>query len=690
MQTQHNSQCGGEHTVIVHADKKLIEVQSPYCRVTHDIRRGGAISALRLTHAGPTNLFLNPIGMGIGFTGDPNRFDHAADVKHTIDPSVDGIRLTFDYSPSDASGKTCGVRFRVIYSHESGYIRMRQELTFPASRPTVAWIILQHWTLHPSLCHYGLRVGAPDDHTPFPKSMGLCQWGHFSPGCAAEPLLESRHVPRYVCFADPGRCGLEWFQGSDLAQWNYQLTGRPGTGSLCISPAANPQAISLIVCPLDLSVGGGGIPLAGRQVFDSFIGIPRLSGKANRLFLHEGFNRGKWPTPAEIATQAERGIDTVHFHHDGDYTNDGIFWRDGVYPPFGPDDMREFDRVIADYHRHKVRVTTYFSNKELHPSTEAFKCHGREWARIPGDRGDLISNQFGNDVFGVQMCLRSGWREFFKKYVDQVLSHHDLDGIYYDWNIPLYCHNAHTPDGSPTPGGIGVQADSPLGHWDVEELLDVMQWTRRRVGPDGLVIIHNSMTPMAAMENFADYVIGMEFGYQKMSLGVPALTDLPLEMNFMGARPRGIISYGCLDPSASDNVRRQWLIRCLLTGATPWSADKLTLELFAPLAGRDLSRYRFFDWRSEAVVSSTPAVAPVSYGRRQDALVLAVNLTSDRARTALLRIDAAGLGLANSPKVLLEVNGKRGIVNRDMLLNPGVRLTVPPNGVRCLSIKVKP
>jgi hypothetical protein len=688
MQSQFKPLRGGEHTVGVQAESKIIKVTSPYCRVTHDLNRGGAISALKLTHAGPPNLFLNPIGMGIGFTGDPNRFDQAAHVKYAIQPSAEGIRLTFDYSPSDATGKTCGVRFRVIYSHESGFIRIRQELIFPASRPSVAWIILQQWTLDPSLCHYGLRVGAPDDHSPFPNSMGICQWGRFSPGCAAEPVLENRHVPRYVCFADPGHYGIEWFQGSDLAQWNYQLTGRTGTGSLCIAPHGDPQAVSLIICPLDLSVGGGGIPLSGRQVFDSFIGIPRLSGKANRLFLHEGFNRSKWPTADEIATQAERGIDTVHFHHDGDVANDGLFWRDGVYPPFDPKDMREFDRVIADYHRHKVRVTTYFSNKELHPSTEAFKRQGREWARIPGDRGDLITNRFGNDVFGVQMCLRSGWRNFFKEYIDQVLSHHDLDGIYYDWNVPLYCHNSHQPDGHPTPGGLGVQADSPLGHWDVEELLDVMQWTRRRVGPDGLVIIHNSMTPMAAMENFADYVIGMEFGYQKMTQGVPALPDLPLEMNFMGARPRGIISYGCLAPTASDHVKRQWRIRCLLSGATPWCADSMTLDLFAPLAGRDLSRYRFFDWRSQAVVSSTPWIQPVSYVRRQEALILAANLTGDRSRSALLRLDMSQLGLARAPKLHLEFNGKQKIVSRAALLNPGVRVTVPPDSVKVLSIRV--
>ena len=41
--------------------------------------------------------------------------------------------------------------------------------------------------------------------------------------------------------------------------------------------------------------------------------------------------------------------------NDGDSFRDGHFWRDGSYPPCEPDDMQEYDRVIADCHRHGIR-----------------------------------------------------------------------------------------------------------------------------------------------------------------------------------------------------------------------------------------------------------------------------------------------------------------------------------------------
>ena len=78
--------------------------------------------------------------------------------------------------------------------------------------------------------------------------------------------------------------------------------------------------------------------------------------------------------PSQIQRWAESGIQTVHCHNDGDYYEDGLFWRDGAYPPYP--DMDKYDKVIADCHAAGIRVATYFSNKELHPSTPEFQEHG--------------------------------------------------------------------------------------------------------------------------------------------------------------------------------------------------------------------------------------------------------------------------------------------------------------------------
>ena len=152
-----------------------------------------------------------------------------------------------------------------------------------------------------------------------------------------------------------------------------------------------------------------------------------------------------------------------------------------------------------------------------------------------------------------------------KHSIDRVLTNHPLNGVYYDWNVALLCSNPlHEANRDPNAPA--------LGHWDMDELLDLMEWTRRRVGPDGLVIVHNTTTPMFALENFADYVVATEWGYEKWTDRAPDLQSVPLESSLAGAVPRGVISYGVLDSNAPRRLHRLFAIEALLCGVTPWPA----------------------------------------------------------------------------------------------------------------------
>jgi len=74
--------------------------------------------------------------------------------------------------------------------------------------------------------------------------------------------------------------------------------------------------------------------------------------------------------------------------------------------------MDKYDKVIAGCHKAGIRVATYFSNKELHPSTPQFQQHGIEWGRMDR-KGGLQHNSSGpKSEFGAQMCLRSGWLDY--------------------------------------------------------------------------------------------------------------------------------------------------------------------------------------------------------------------------------------------------------------------------------------
>lgn len=678
--------------VIEDGESGVIVVRNRFYEVAHSLKHGGAVCSIRLLHAGGENLLTGvPCGGELAVAGAAKSFAPGAatqvEVRRGPEPT-----LVFRTPLTDADGRDCGVVLTVSYEHRWGHVRVRQTLEFPDAGLEVRRLLLHRWVLTPELTHVAIRPNACLDGAASPHyATGDCHMGRFAPGSGFNRAYQSRFVPRYVGFATPGRQGLEWFVGSDLAQWDYQLTGAPGRGSLRIEPRTAPPAVVMSVCALDLPMGG--VKVRGRQTFDSTIGIPVISGRAHTPFLNKSFRRGCWPADADVADWARRGIRTAHFHHDGDSNRDGIFWRDGAYPPFEPADMREYDRVVAACRRNGIRVATYFSNKELHPSVQAFKDHGTEWARLADDRRQVLHNAAFGGMFGAQMCLRSGWLDWFKAYVDKVLAHHDLDGVYYDWNVPLYCHNPAHADGvvagandAPRKDALGTWEFSPEGHWDVDELLDLMQWTRQRVGPDGLCIVHSSSPPMAALENYVDFVAVMEGGYSKLATGAPALDELPLEWNFMGARSRGVIGYGCLEASAPARVHRQMTLRCLLAGAAPWPALDLDLEMFAPLAGREFSRFVFHDWRNRiAAVRDTGAATAVYRGA--DRMLVLVGDLEGRARETRCTVDAGGGALGAHAEYRITTGGCSVKVGRDELMRTGVPVKLPADDVATIEIE---
>lgn len=244
------------------------------------------------------------------------------------------------------------------------------------------------------------------------------------------PAIDTVYVPRYVIVANPGVEGLEWFVSSDLNQWDLRVCGKRGQGR-SILQARTGSAANLFSVSAFHNTQSPILP-AGTLTFDYYIGLPLLEGHALKPWFHTSFNRnrGEWVSTEQIRQWAETGIQTVHCHTDGDYYGDGLFWRDGPYPPYP--DMGKYDKVINDCHRVGIRIATYFSNKELHPSTVQFQLSGLEWGRM-NLKGDLQHNCFKDkSEFGVQMCLRSGWVDYLKTCVDRVLTNHPLDGVYYD------------------------------------------------------------------------------------------------------------------------------------------------------------------------------------------------------------------------------------------------------------------
>jgi hypothetical protein len=669
----------------------VLALRTPYYIVEHNLKKGGVISRITLLHGKAANLLAAPAEARV----QDERGNFLTDAKDPA-PSVahrrDGLHeiVTVESVLMDSKGKASNVRVNTTYEYRWGYVKIHRTFQVPASGFRAWEVSPFSTTLAPSLTDYGYREGQTEEDGAPPFSFGSNLWGKMRSGQPADKPLQTRYVPRSMLFADPGIEGLEWFVGSDLSQWDLQLTGRRGQGQCLLQPSQDPPGLALSVCALWNT--NAATLLTNTCAFDYYLAVPLLEGHALKPWLHTSFNRnqGNWVSADEIRRWADKGIQTVHCHNDGDYYDDGLFWRDGSYPPYP--DMDRYDRVLQECRQAGIRTATYFSNKELHPSTKEFKEHGTEWARM-NRKGDLQHNFFREkSEFGAQMCLRSGWLDFLKFSIDRVLKNHPLDGVYYDWNVALFCCN---------PRHEGKQdAHTPAqGHWDIDELLDLMEWTRSRVGPKGLVIIHNTTTPMFATENFADDVVATEWGYQKWTDRAPDLETLPLEWSLAGARSRGVISYGTIDSKAPQRLYRLFALEAFLGGVAPWPASAETfdlLPLLKPLG--NLEAYKFADWRNQAVTLSDSRCASAIYSRPGEAYLLLANLEQsqrevacvlhpeklpcplDRVANASIRMVSPALAASpNSPTVSdLDIHN---------LVGPGLKIAIPGDGAILIQIR---
>ena len=683
-----------EYSVVENDSEGTLTLSTPYYSVSHSLTQGGAIFSIGYTHGRAGNLLRSPVVTTLRLDSGlscSDVYDTTPLITHERSGKYAKVKIVARLL--EEAGTDTGMQTTTSYEYRWGYIKIRKEIHLPDDPVQISKLSVLSVTLDPSLSDYAYRQGIAEQEGANPFGFGVCQWRKMRAGTHFDPPLQTRFVPRYLVFANHGIEGIEWFVGSELSQWDYQVTGSPGHGQCYVGSSIEPHGISVSVDPVNLVDGSAEV--SGTLVFDYYIGMPILVGHANKPWLHRAFNRnkGQWVSEAMIRTWSEAGIKTLHCHNDGDVHDDGIFWRDGSYPPYPPEDMRKYDEVIKLCHRYGIRVATYFSNKELHPVTDAFKQYGELWGRKPDDQGRLKHNRYRGDEFGVQMCLRSGWSNQLRSNIDEVLRKHDLDGVYYDWNLALYCNNPSHVGGSSNfvsgEEGLGALAISPTGHWDMDELIEFMEWTRERVGPEGLVIVHNTMAPMFATENFANYVVGMEWGYGKLLNDVPPIPELPLEWNFAGARSRGVIGYGTIAETAPQHLHQLLALETLLTGVAPWPATDEALELYRillPLG--DIESYRFEDGRNSAVTLDRNSCSFALYSRPDECYIVLGNFDS-RPVSVNCILNPKKLPWAISSITSAEYlrENRWESLRAKALTSGGKNLTIPPRGAILLHVR---
>jgi len=674
----------GEYAV--NRNGKTITLSTDYYTIEHNLKKGGAISRITLTHGKAGNLLAEPVKTSVqNAAGDV--FDNLNNAKAVVSHHKDGKTevITVKCPLTDKNGHTSGIKTKTIYEYHWGYIKIHKEFYFPSQSVKIKSLSVLSAVFDKNLSDFGYRKGLTEEDGQEPFAFGICHWGKTA--STFGPALRTQYIPRYLVLAHPGVEGLEWFVGSNLMQWDTQCSGKTGSG-LCNITVSEGNGVAVSIAPLHVPEQ----PITAKRVysFDYYIGIPLLKGHANEVWLHSTFGRrgGKWVSEQEVENWAQSGISDVHCHNDGGEPND-IYWRDGTYPPYPPEDMKKFDNVIEMCHRHGIRVTTYFSNKELHPITEEYKKYGLKWARKDYQHNIRFNRNYRNkkSLYGAQMCLESDWLDFLKFSIDRVLKNHDLDGVYYDWNVALLCYNSHT-DANST---VKNDKSGHVYHWDIDGLIDLMEWTRKRVGPDGLIIVHDTQTPMFVTENFANYVVGMEWGYQKWIDRPAKLQELPLEWSFVGARPRGTISYQIIDSKSPKRFHKVFALESFVSGVTPWTASAEAIELnkkLKPLGS--LEQYKFADWRNKAVYLDNDNCASAIYGRSGQAYILLANLSeSDKEINCIVHPERLPCPLSGVDKAKIIYSNKTIGIDAIKLTENGEKITIPGDDMILLYLKEK-
>lgn len=683
-----------------------LTVSTRYYAVEHNLKKGGAIARIHYTYGKAANLLLRPLAATVQVRGEEppgaitekefrqNVFTDVSDASPSVSAANSGKweLVTTQSKLLNHAGEDSGITTSTSYTYRWGYVKIHKEFHFPPQGVKIRRLSVISTLLDPSLSDYGYHPNAAEAFSPEVLQNGSCFFGKIHAGRDFDIPFETRYVPRYLLWANPGIEAIEWFASDALWQWDYQVAGQQGAGYAALHASIDPPAVEIAIDPLNLAPTfnldrGGYVRATGSYSFDYYLGIPILDGDAQNPWFERSFGarKGKWVSEEEIKRNSELGVATMTLHNDGDENGDGLYWRDGTWPPYPPEQMKKMAEVVQNCHKYGIKTVPYFSNHELHQVTPEFKTHGEEWGRKPDDQGNLRPNF----DWGALMCLKSGWLDYFKLCVDRVLKNYPFDGVYYDWNQPLYCNNAlhvgkGTNDVSPA-NGLASYALSPTGHWDVDELLELMEWTRERVGPKGLILVHNSMNPMLAVENFTNAVCTMEWGYGQLSSAMPRPEDLPLEWNMAGARSRAVIEYGTIAGNAHAQVRQSFYLTALVTGVATWPASDGALELFKLLKplGR-LDQYHFEDWRNQAASLSHRDCYSAIYSRQDETWVVLANLGATPVKlNCVVNPRALGHPLADVGAATLITAEHESALDPNALSGTGQEITLAAAGA-CL------
>jgi len=197
----------------------ILTLRTPYYVIEQDLKQGGAIARISLTHGKAANLLVQPIETRVRDDSGA-LFSDLKDPAPNVTHQRDGLNeiVTVECTLRDQDGGVSALRVKSTLEYHWGYIKIRKELLAPPGVRVRAVCPLSTIVV-PSLSDYGYRDGRTEEEGVPPFAFGSNVWGTLRQGQPDDRALQTRYVPHSMILVDPGVEGIEWFLGSDLAQW---------------------------------------------------------------------------------------------------------------------------------------------------------------------------------------------------------------------------------------------------------------------------------------------------------------------------------------------------------------------------------------------------------------------------------------------------------------------------------------
>lgn len=594
--------------------QKEITVSSRFWNVVFDISKGGCIGDINFQNGSGRNILAGPL-----FTRVDEYFDvNDSSVTYSIFKTDKQAALDFKGELKDREGKSSGIQFTHRYIMREEYVKVETVLNFKQDTD-VKEIEVGSVCLEDRLNNHVCRPPAESD----------CSWMNFSASHTVEinkpgeELSKYNYIPYNYYFYDKYVEGIDFEPDSEIYRWDNNFSKEGGEGLYLVKKQDN--CIYLKRSPLTVE--------KPRKIFKGayslgyYLGLPKIYDKVPRKW-HFVSTR-MFPKDEVLKGWAESGINLLKLHND--CSKDGVHWRNGCYPPYDPRNMEEMRRVIGTAHSLGMKVMLYFSLYELHPDAPGFE-NARKWCREPYARKDSLWWKFvkdgaiynpaslGNDYFGAQMCLLSGWMDKLKGDIKNAYDDLGVDGIYFDYVTNSYCGNLYHHDNK---------------HTTMDGVIEILEWTKNLVGKDGVLALHiQSSNPSIVFENYADTVITLEeIAYletgndDKIVYRMPELSELPAFTVEGEVVQRSIchsIVYRMNDRMVA---AKRFIAMCASFGFLNYMEDYYGLKYVYDLKKYDLTGFHFKNIYSAIVDTNSSDVKGSLYYNDRKAVIFIINLS---------------------------------------------------------------